>query len=107
MTYCEPIDITLWAEPANAVTNLVFIVAAFAIAHTLSRYGQAMSKVWELWLLAGLMAAIGIGSFLWHTIATPWAAVTEVVPILLFINVFLLSFLVRIVKLGLRGMALT
>ena len=100
MTYCERIDATFWAEPLNAVTNLAFIVAAFAIAHALSRYGQAVRKVWDLWLLAGLIAAIGIGSFLWHTLATPWAAVTDVVPILLFINVFLLSFLVRIVKLG-------
>jgi hypothetical protein len=98
MTYCERIDLTFWAEPVNAVTNLSFVVAALAIAHALSRSGHAVGKVWDLWLLTGLIAAIGVGSFLWHTLARPWAAVTDVVPILLFINVYLLSFLVRIVK---------
>ena len=98
MTYCERIDATFWAEPINALTNLAFIVAAVALAYALSRDGGAVRKLWDLWLLAGLVAAIGIGSFLWHTLATPWSALADVVPILLFINVFLLSFLVRIVK---------
>lgn len=99
MTYCERIDATFWAEPVNAVTNLAFVIAAVAIATTLFRDRQAARKVWDLWLLAGLVAGIGIGSFLWHTLATPWSGLADVIPILLFINVYLVSFMVRIATL--------
>lgn len=98
LTYCERIDASFWAEPVNALTNLAFVIAAVVIANALVRDGQAVRKAWDLWLLAGLIAAIGVGSFLWHTLATPWSGLADVIPILLFINVYLVSFLARIVK---------
>lgn len=87
LTYCERIDASFWAEPVNALTNLAFVIAAVVIANALVRDGQAVRKAWDLWLLAGLIAAIGVGSFLWHTLATPWSGLADVIPILLFINV--------------------
>lgn len=36
-------------------------------------------------MLLALSAAIGVGSGLWHTLATPWAMVLDVVPMLLFL----------------------
>ncbi len=39
-------------------------------------------------LLVIVLAAIGTGSFLFHTFATRWAALTDVVPIALFILIY-------------------
>lgn len=97
--YCERTGDGFWAEPLNALTNLAFILAAVAITRLLLR-NSPTHPVWDLWLLGLLMVAVGIGSFLWHTLATPWSEWADVIPILLFINVFLLSFLVRVAGLN-------
>jgi len=82
--YCERGGPGLWAEPLNAVSNASFLVAAW-FSWRLSRAradrgGQA---------LALILAAIGIGSTLFHTIAQVWAVLADVVPIQLFILVYL------------------
>ena len=79
--YCERLDPGLWAEPINALANLAFLVAAFA-AWRLTNQCRSMSV--ETGLLIGLMLAIGTGSGLFHTFATSWARVLDVLPILLF-----------------------
>jgi len=42
-------------------------------------------------VLAVILFAIGIGSFLFHTFAQPWAAVADVVPIVLYILVYIFA----------------
>lgn len=44
-----------------------------------------------LWLLIALAGSIGIGSFLFHTIATRWAELADTVPIWSFAAVFALA----------------
>ena len=71
----------LGAEPLNAWTNLAFVVAAWAswrLAHRSSPVPGSITA------LIGLMAAIGIGSALFHTFATTWAGVLDLVPLLVF-----------------------
>ena len=99
-TYCERTGTAFWAEPVNALTNLVFLVATVLAARALLRSRQPPRELWDLWLLVALAAAVGTGSFLWHTLATPWSALADVIPILLFISVFLLSFLIRVAQLS-------
>ena len=74
--YCERIGPGLMAEPANALTNLAFI----AVALWLWRKARGVERV-----LCAILFAIGVGSGLFHTIATRWAGVADVVPILLYI----------------------
>jgi len=104
--YCERAGAAgLWAEPLNAFTNLAFIVAAALAAMRLVRTpGLGWRNGWDLWLLTLLLAAIGVGSGLWHTFATGWGLLADVLPITLFINVYLLSFGWRV--LGLRWVGL-
>ncbi len=45
--------------------------------------GEAGERL-ALWLLVGVVAAIGVGSFLFHTFATRWALIADVAPITLF-----------------------
>ena len=42
-----------------------------------------------MWVLLATPVAIGVGSFLFHTVATAWARVLDIVPILFFQLVFL------------------
>lgn len=79
--YCERIDGSFWAEPLNAVTNGAFLVAALAAFWLWRRQGgrDAVTLV-----LIGLVFAIGIGSFLFHTTPNRWTLLADVVPIQLF-----------------------
>ena len=91
--YCERLDPSFWAEPVNAVTNISFILAfGFAVRST----ARAKTLDPAIGVLLLLTLAIGIGSFLFHTFATRWAALADVLPITLFI----LTYLVLIVRRG-------
>ena len=80
--YCERIGPGLWAEPMNAATNAAFILAALIGLVLAYRSGRLDGPV--AWLTA-LTFAVGIGSFLFHTHATVWAAMADTTPIGLFI----------------------
>jgi hypothetical protein len=84
--YCERMGPQFWAEPVNAVTNAAFLIAAGWVLVVLRREGRLEAGSG---LLLGLLTAIGIGSFLFHTVATRWAALADVLPIMLFILAYL------------------
>ena len=75
--YCERIDASFWSEPLNAVTNVVFLVAAIWVLRREELNNKARA-------LAFLLGMIGIASFLFHSVATAWAGALDVLFILLF-----------------------
>ena len=101
--YCERTDASFWSEPANALTNLAFLVAAVLIVRAWRRAGPLPL---DARLLAALVASIGAGSFLFHTFATVWASWLDVLFIAAFIYVFLARFLARVGGWSLGGVAL-
>lgn len=86
--YCERVGPEIWAEPVNAITNLAFIIAALALTMLLARMRASAGRSLGNWLLVFLIFAIGIGSFLFHTFATVWAAMADTIPIALFILLY-------------------
>lgn len=80
--YCERLGPGFWAEPVNALTNLSFLVAAAWGARLAARTRDP-----AVGLLAVLAAAVGLGSFLFHTLAVRWSALADVIPIAMFIAV--------------------
>ena len=80
--YCERTDSAFWSEPVNAVTNLAFIVAAI-VMWTRTR-GLPAGQ-----MLSALLFLIGVGSGLFHTFATGWAAVADVAAIVAFTLAYL------------------
>ncbi|MEL6683170.1 MAG: ceramidase domain-containing protein, partial [Pseudomonadota bacterium] len=80
--YCERTDFSFWSEPLNAVTNAAFIIAALVMWRRSAGLPTAR-------LLCAIVFAIGLGSFLFHTHATVWAALADVAPIGLFILTYL------------------
>ena len=79
--YCERLASGFWAEPLNAITNAAFLMAAF-VAFRLARKEQALDL--SMIVMIGILCAIGVGSFLFHTFATGWAMLADTVPILFF-----------------------
>lgn len=78
--YCERTDAGLWAEPINALTNLLIICAGFfGLAQVRSRRTGVYAKALSWWVVV-----IGLGSLLFHTTAielTKWA---DIIPIATF-----------------------
>jgi hypothetical protein len=80
--YCERLGPHFWAEPVNAATNLAFLVAAAVMWPRVSGIGR---------VLCGVLAVIGVGSFLFHTYAQAWAAMADVLPILVYVLVYIFA----------------
>lgn len=83
--YCERTGPEFWSEPINAATNAAFLVAAYVMwRRTGGRLPLATGMV-------VLLAAIGVGSFLFHTYATAWAAMADTTPIGLFVLLYVFA----------------
>lgn len=93
--YCERSDASFWAEPFGAASNAAFLVAAAAVGWRAARARDGMCLTF-----AGLIAVIGIGSFLFHTLAVQWAMLADVVPIALFVVAYFALALRRFLGLG-------
>ena len=87
--YCERAsDPAFWAEPINAITNGAFLIAAVLAARAYFRLPAQERGVVEAILIV-LVATMGVGSFLFHTFGTRWAAIADTVPIGIFMIVYL------------------
>lgn len=96
--YCERgLDPAFFAEPINAFSNGAFILAGLAALsppiYLTPSAGRLLPR-----LFAALVIMIGIGSFLFHTFATPWAAIADVAPI----GVFMLAYFAYALRVLLR-----
>jgi len=93
--YCERTDTTFWAEPINAITNVAFLIAAGAAYVEWRRRADD----WPVLALVVVTVLVGIGSFIFHTVATAGAALFDVIPIALFIYGYLFLALRRFFQL--------
>ena len=84
--YCERLDASFWSEPLNAISNAAFIIAAI---YCLNRARAGGRIDFLTMLLVVILFAIGVGSFLFHTLANRWAGLADTLPIVLFILVYL------------------
>ncbi|CUJ85563.1 Ceramidase [Ruegeria denitrificans] len=84
--YCERLSPAYWAEPINALTNAAFLIAAFVMWRRVRGQGMPLAMA-----LLVILATIGVGSYLFHTHAQAWAAMADVVPILLYILVYIFA----------------
>jgi hypothetical protein len=95
--YCERLGTGLWAEPLNAISNAAFLVAAGIGFAAWRRQPLANLPVLVLTLL---VAAIGVGSFLFHIFANRWSVLADVIPITVFIYGYLALALRRFLGFG-------
>jgi hypothetical protein len=92
--YCERTSDALAAEPLNALTNIGMLVAAWAAVRLQRRHPNRDAAG----LIAAMVVAIvagGVGAFLFHTTATVWAVVLDMLPFLVFMLLVLWLTLTR------------
>lgn len=94
--YCERASAAFWAEPVNALSNLSFIAAAFGLLHLLRHHRLRLDPAGGF-LLAN-MAVIGLGSFLFHTLANRWTLVADVLPIFIYQLAFVCLYTRRVAR---------
>lgn len=95
--YCERLGPGFWAEPFNALTNAAFLIAAAAIFVRQRRAGRTDRPLFSLALLT---ASVGIGSFLFHTLANRWSLIADIVPIAAVIYLFFFVAMMRFLRLS-------
>ena len=97
--YCERTDASFWAEPINAITNIVFIIAALLALMIYRRYlKKGAKRDVHIFILIAIVFIMGIGSFLWHTFATLWANYADVIPIYTFALYYVIIAMLKIMK---------
>jgi hypothetical protein len=111
--YCERgFDPHLWAEPINALSNAAFLVvaglAAVRMARPLPPGAAAPDRLAARLVLPliALVALIGVGSFLFHVMATRWAQLADALPIGGFILLYLVFALRCLAELSIPKVAL-
>lgn len=89
--YLERHSDGLFAEPFNALSNIAFFVAAYLVYRLASRSDQG--RRWECRVLPPLLAAVGVGSTLFHTARNGYTFLCDAVPIAVFILLVMFSVL--------------
>jgi hypothetical protein len=98
--YCERgADPEFWAEPLNALSNGAFLIAAAAALAAWVREPRQRRGVIELALIV-IVLVIGVGSFLFHTLAVRWAVLADTLPITAFMLIYLCFALRRFLSLS-------
>jgi hypothetical protein len=86
--YCERLGPGLWAEPANALTNLAFLLAAGLLAGRIR--GRAPVSVW---LMPVLIGVVGLCSLSFHTFATRLTGALDSLSIVVFVLTAVVAYL--------------
>ena len=81
--YCERLHAGIWAEPANVLSNLSFIIAGVLVLRSISPRPKGTEISAQI--AAYLAIAVGLGSSAFHLWAVKWAEILDVFFILLFI----------------------
>lgn len=95
--YCERLGPGFWAEPVNAVSNVAFVIAGLWALHLACKQKRE-ADIW-LQILCIWGAVIGVGSFLFHTLANRWSELADIIPIWSFIAVYVVFVLRRMFEL--------
>ena len=81
--YCERVAPGLWGEPANALTNVAFLIASGLLFWLLSEKPRRVPV--GVWLLPVTTAVVGLCSFAFHVFATRFTGLLDTLSIIAFI----------------------
>jgi hypothetical protein len=98
--YCERTGPGFWAEPVNGFTNIGFLFAAF-FSWRLALRDQVQDS--GIAAITIMIVAIGIGSFLFHSMPTAVTRWLDIVPIFVFQLLYLGIYSRRVINLSMPG----
>lgn len=85
--YCERTAPGLWGEPANALSNLGFLLASALLLWLLSSQPSSRRAPASVWLLPIMLGVVGLCSLAFHTFATTVTGALDSLSIIVFILV--------------------
>ncbi len=95
--YCERASKPdVMAEPLNLITNIAFVIGAILVLKTLMFYKQLIRANFDIIFLTIVLATIGLGSAAFHSYPNGKTLLMDIIPITIFIHVYLLSFFKRV-----------
>jgi hypothetical protein len=103
--YCERTSAELWGEPFNTLSSLGFLIAAWMLWHIYRDYRRQVGPTPEIPILIAIVALIGIGSALFHSVATKGMVLFDVIPIAFFVFFYLYVFSRLLLGFGYLGSA--
>lgn len=103
--YCERTEPGWFAEPLNTITGLAYLVASWQAWKQLQR--ERWREQWDLHLLAGLIALVGMSSMLWHASGAAGLFWLDVAAVAAFAVVYWSVFLIRVPRFRLAGVGAT
>lgn len=98
---CERTDPTYFlGEPLNTLTNLGFVIAAIMLLKYMLSIREDLKGfwIWDIYLLVFMTFCIGIASFFFHTMPSPFTEMADMAFIVTFIVIYFTSALFRIAK---------
>jgi hypothetical protein len=90
--YCERVGPEFWAEPFNAISNIFLFLSGLAGFYLISKMKRRSPEPFSVnWLYALSFAAclVGVGSFFFHTYANFLTLWGDIIPIMIFMEIFL------------------
>lgn len=90
--YCERTDASFFSEPLNFATNLAFALAGYFLWKQLKGIPPAQQAPYSRFLVINIFV-IAMGSSLFHSVATFWAMMADVLPIGVYLFAYLILFL--------------
>ena len=92
--YCERTSDAFDAEPLNAITNVLMLLAAWGAIRLRGRHPNRDTSGLVTAMIVAIVAG-GIGAFLFHTTAAVWAVILDMAPFLVFMLLVLWLTLTR------------
>lgn len=103
ISYCERSEPGWFAEPLNTVTGLAYFIASWQAWKQLER--ARWREQWDLHMLAGLIALVGLSSLLWHASGIGWLFWLDVAAVAAFAAAYWSVFLFRVPRFGAIGLS--
>lgn len=99
--YCERgSNPAFFAEPLNYLTNAAFMIAMVYIFSALKKNNLLKLRSLDVIILAIILGVIGIGSAAFHSVPNQRTLLMDVIPIAIFIHLYIPVFFSRVI--GLR-----
>lgn len=94
---CERTASGVLEEPLNVLSNAGFFLVAIAIFRYYRNHRDVKGKkIWDIHVLTALIVIIGISSTIFHSHPTNVTELVDIIPIVMFINLFFFSIIIRI-----------
>lgn len=94
---CERSDPSMWAEPLNVLSSIIFMFVSVKIYRYYHRHEDLERRwIWDIHALTFLTFIVGFNSLVFHAFPNPTTELMDTLAIVMFIMIYFWSVLFRI-----------